>query len=239
MPHRPLSVLSCALLALAAGCATVAPSSDRVPRLLTADQLRAAAVTDGDLGHGYSVTLMAPGRQTAQGADRQTSDVAACQPVLDAMAPGKAASGPIAETDLGVALAADPAGSVYAGLLAFEPGRAADIQGELDRVLAQCGSFTSTARSAGPAGGKGAVVRTRHRLSRIDTPTPEGADGASAFTLTNESDATSLVQRALLARAGTVLAVFTTVGAGGNPAPAPDQGLVQAQVAKLREAQQQ
>ncbi|MGK4581206.1 hypothetical protein [Kitasatospora sp. HPMI-4] len=238
MPHRPLRVLRCALLALATGCATVTPSSEWTDRPLTADRLRAAAVTDGDLGPGYHVTPVAPGREGVQGTGRRTSDVAACQPVLDAVDPGGPASGPIAETDLSVTLAADPGGSVHTGLLAFGPGRAADIQAELDRVPAQCGSFTSTAQGVTAAGRKGAVVRTRHRLARLDTPTPEGADGATAFILTDESDSTSPVRRALLARTGTVLAVFSTTGTGKGPAPAPDAGLVRVQVAKVRKAQQ-
>ncbi|MDH6124171.1 hypothetical protein [Kitasatospora sp. GP82] len=240
MPYRPLRVLCCALLALVAGCTTVTPSSDRAgaAQQLTADQLRAAAVGDADLGPGYAVTVMTPGHETAQGADHETSDTAACQPVLNALAPTKATSGPIAETDLSVAPATGPTGSVYTGLLAFRPGRAADIQTELEQVLAQCGSFTSIGHSAGPAGHTGGVVRTRHRLTRLDTPTPEGADGATAFTLTNESGSAVLAQRALMARTGTVLAVFSTVGVGKDQPPAPDDRLVRAQVAKLLKAQQ-
>ncbi|KJK56042.1 hypothetical protein [Saccharothrix sp. ST-888] len=239
MPHRPFRVLCCALLALATGCTTVTPSADRVAaQPLTADRLKAAAVTGADLGPGYTVTVMAPGRETGQGADRRTSDVAACQPVLDAVGPGDPVSGPAAETDLDVAVAANPKGSVYTGLLAFRPGRAADVQTELDRVLAQCGTFTSTGQSAGAPGRRGGVVRTRHRLARLDTPTPEGADGATAFTLTDESGPDPLAQRALMARTGTVLAVFTTVGTGKDPAPAPDDRLVRTQVAKLHKAQQ-
>ncbi|MFB7662414.1 hypothetical protein ACFC1R_00490 [Kitasatospora sp. NPDC056138] len=246
MPHHPFRVLCCALLALATGCTTVTPSVDRVAaQPLTADRLKAAAVTGADLGPGYTVTVMAPGRETRQGSDRRTSDVAACQPVLDAVGPGDPATGPFAETDLDVAVAADPRtdpkgarGSVYTGLLAFKPGRAADIQTELDQVLARCGSFTSTGQSAGGPGRKGGVVRARHRLARLDTPTPEGADGATAFTLTDESGPDPLAQRALMARTGTVLAVFTTVGTGKDPAPAPDDRLVRTQVAKLHRAQQ-
>lgn len=236
MPHR-LTRLAASCLLLATGCTTVGASTDNAaaPRELTASQLRAAVVSDGDLGAGYTVTVMVP-RHGDTGADteRETSDVPACQPVLDAVAPANPAAGPLAESDLSVTRAADTGGGVYAGLLAFHPGRAAQIQTDLEKLLARCTAFTST--TTGGAAHKG--VRSRHRLTRVDTPTPEGADGATAFTLTNESGASVLTQRALMARAGTVLAVFSTVGAGKDPAPAPDDRVVRAQVAKLKQAQQ-
>ncbi|GAA0692618.1 hypothetical protein GCM10010193_53970 [Kitasatospora atroaurantiaca] len=233
MPTRSVRVLCCVLLA--AGCTTVTPSDDRAaaPRELTAEQLRAAVLSDGDLGQGYVVTVMTPGHgETGPGNDRETADVPACQPVLDAVAPANPAAGPLAETDLSVARSADPGAAVYAGLLAFRPGRAAQLQDQLDKLLTQCTAFTSS------TGGVQKGVRTKHRLTRLDTPTPEGADGATAFTLTNESGAVVLSQRALLARTGTALAVFSTVGVGKEPAPAPDDRVVRTQVAKLRKAQQ-
>lgn len=155
---------------------------------------------------------------------RELADTPACQPVLDAVAPGASSAGPLAEADLDVARADDGRRSVYAGLLAFRPGRAEQIQGELEKLIATCATFTS-----GPPKG----VRTTHRLARVDTPTPGGADAATAFTLTNESGGTVLVQRALMARAGTVLAVFTTVGSDRDPAPEPDAQVVRAQLGKL------
>ncbi|MER5637053.1 hypothetical protein ABT095_08860 [Kitasatospora sp. NPDC002227] len=226
--HRLLPALTLAL-PLAAGCTTVGVSADRAaaPRELTAAQLRAAAVTGPELGSGYAVTVMTPGpANPGEGADREKADVPACQPVLDAVAP---ASGSVVETDLNIARSADAKAGVYAGLLALAPGRAAQLQGQLDKVLAQCGSFTSVA-----PGHKG---RNRHRLSKADTPTVEGAEAVSAFTLTNESGGTVLSQHAVLARAGTALAVFSTVGTAKEPAPAPDPHVVQTQVAKLQKAQ--
>ncbi|WP_441245755.1 hypothetical protein [Kitasatospora sp. McL0602] len=216
---------------LATGCTTVTASADRAaaPRELTAAQLRSAAVTDAELGAGYTVTLMTPGpANPGEGADRETADVPACQPVLDAVAPANPANGPAAETDLSVARAAQPGGGLYTGLLAFAPGRAAAVQAALEKVLGQCTVFTSAARKGG---------HSRHRLTRADTPTVEGADGVTAFTLTNESGATVLSQHAVLARTGTALAVFSTVGTGKEPAPAPDTHIVTTQVGKLRQAQ--
>jgi len=230
VPTRSVRVLCCVLLA--AGCTTVAPSDDRAaaPRELTAEQLRAAALSDGDLGQGYVVTVMTPAQgETGAEAERETADVPACQPVLDVVAPANRSAGPLAETDLSIGRSADPKGSVYAGLLAFRPGRAAQLQGELDKVLAQCTVFSSGVHNGS---------RTKHRLTRLDTPTPEGADSATAFTLTNESGAVVLSQRALMTRAGTVLAVFSTVGVGKEPAPAPDDRVVRTQVAKVKRAQQ-
>ncbi|WP_371497468.1 hypothetical protein OG871_15990 [Kitasatospora sp. NBC_00374] len=236
MPDRIPRLLCSALLALAAGCTTVGPAADgpAVGRELDAGGLRAAALADADLGAGYTVVLMSPGQDTAPDQERETADVPACQPVLDAVAPRKAASGPSAEADLSVTRAGDPDGAVYAGLLAFGPGRAERLQDELEQVLAHCSGFTS---AAGGGAAPGRAVTTRHRLTRADTPTPEGADAVTAFTLTNESGAVTLSQRALLARVGTALAVFSTVGTGREPAAEPDPEVVRAQLAKLRAAQ--
>ncbi|MEU9127359.1 hypothetical protein AB0D08_04430 [Kitasatospora sp. NPDC048540] len=239
MPDRTARPLLGALLLLAtAGCTTVAPSADRAPagRELDAAGLRAAALAGADLGPGYTVTVMDPGHDTAA-EGRESADVPACQPVLDALAPGKAASGPAAETDLSVVRDGHRDAALYTGLLAFPAGRAERLQTELDRLLAHCTAFTS-GLAAGPAGDPAQPGgRTRHRLARVDTPTPEGADAATAFTLTDESGTVVLAQRALLARVGTALAVFSTVGAGREPAAEPDPAVVRAQLAKLRSAQ--
>ncbi|MEV4611871.1 hypothetical protein AB0K43_04610 [Kitasatospora sp. NPDC049258] len=240
MPDRTPRLLCCVLLALAAGCTTVGPAAGPVAdrpapgRELDAGGLRAAVVTDAELGPGYAVTLLTPGQDTAPDQERETADRPACQPVLDAVAPGKAASGPTAEADLSVTRKGDPHAALYAGLLAFGPGRAERLQGELEQVLAHCTGFTSVA-GGGAAPGRG--VQTRHRLTRTDTPTPEGADAATAFTLTNESGTATLSQHALLARVGTALAVFSTVGTDKEPAAEPDPEVVRAQLAKLRAAQ--
>ncbi|MDH6580131.1 hypothetical protein [Kitasatospora sp. MAP5-34] len=239
MSHR-LTPFAALCLVLTAGCTTVGGSADQAAasRELTAAQLRAAVLSDADLGAGYTVTVMTPSPGAAAAdTGRETADVPACQPVLDAVAQTNPAAGPLAETDLSVTSAAAPEAGVYAGLLAFQAGRAATIQTDLDKVLAQCTAFTSTG-----SGGKGVSaahqgVRTRHRLTRLDTPTPEGADGATAFTLTNESGTGTLLQRALLARTGTALAVFSTVGSGKEQAAAPDDKVVRTQLAKLRTAQ--
>ncbi|MFC9325440.1 hypothetical protein [Kitasatospora sp. NPDC057015] len=250
-PGRTAAALA-GLLLLVSGCATVGVSADRVGegRALTAAELRAAALTDGDLGPGRIVTVMTPGHGETGPADgREVTDVPACQPVLDAVTPANAAgrSGgssptadrdqPLAETDLSVATAADPKGSVYAGLLAYRPGRAAELRRRLEEVLAGCESFTSTTATGhgAPGGRKG--VPARHRLSRVDTPTTGGADAVTGFTLTNESGGVTLTQRAVLARVGSVLAVFSTVGVGAEPAAEPDERVVRQQVAKLRAAQ--
>ncbi|MFE6869093.1 hypothetical protein ACFVFS_21370 [Kitasatospora sp. NPDC057692] len=253
-PSRPL-LLSAALL-LAAGCAAPAGgSADRAPsgappRELSAAELRAAAVTDADLGPGFTVTVIAPGHGgTGPDGGRETADRPACQPLLDAVAPA-AASGragaspsaapvpavPYAETDLSVAPAADPAGSLYGALLGYRGDRAARLQAELEGLFGPCAEFVSTAPPPPAEKGRG-VTRTGHRLSRNDTPTPEGADAATGFTLTNESGAVVLAQRAVLARVGPALVVFSTVGVGAEPAPAPDERVVRRQVAKLRAAQ--
>ncbi len=236
-PFAPLA-LSCLLVTT--GCTTVGASVDgaAAPHELSAVQLRAAVVSDADLGAGYTVTVMKPPPGAAEAdSGRETADVPACQPVLDAVTPANPSAGPAAESDLSVSSTAAPDAAVYAGLLAFRTGRAAVIQADLEKVLTQCTAFTSTA-----GGGTGVSVarkgvRTKHRLARLDTPTPEGADGATAFTLTNETGTGTLSQRALLARTGTALAVFSTVGSGAEQAPAPDDKIVRAQVGKLRAAQ--
>ncbi|MFF8771648.1 hypothetical protein [Kitasatospora sp. NPDC015120] len=252
-PPRPL-LLSAALL-LAAGCAApVGGSADRAspaaaPRELSAAELRAAAVTDAELGAGFTVTVITPGRgETGPDGGREAADKPACQPLLDAVAPaaagraGASASAapvpavPYAETDLSVALAADPAGSLYGGLLGYRGDRAARLQEELESLFGPCAEFLSTAPPPPAEKGRG-VTRTTHRLSRNDTPTPEGADAATGFTLTNESGSVVLAQRAVLARVGPALVVFSTVGVGAEPAPAPDERVVRRQVAKLRAAQ--
>ncbi|MER6363032.1 hypothetical protein [Kitasatospora sp. NPDC001527] len=253
-PPRPL-LLAVALL-LAAGCAApAADSADRAssgapPRELSAAELRAAAVTEADLGPGFTVTVVVPGPgETGPDGGREAADKPACQPLLDAVAPaaaaaraGSAASAapvpvvPYAETDLSVAQAADPAGSLYGGLLGYRGDRAARLQEELEGLFGPCAEFVSTAPPPPSEKGRG-ETRTRHRLSRHDTPTPEGADAATGFTLTNESGSVVLAQRAVLARVGPALVVFSTVGVGAEPAPAPDERVVRRQVAKLRAAQ--
>ncbi|MFJ3791853.1 hypothetical protein [Kitasatospora sp. NPDC090091] len=250
MPLRPPRPLAAAVLALmlAAGCTTVGGSADRAgpARELSAGELRAAAVADADLGPGYTVTVMTPGHgETGSGGAREVSDVPACQPLLDAVTPAAPAAGaspspgpegPYAETGLSVARAADPEGGVYGGLLGYRPGRAARLQSELEKLFGPCASFSSTAPPP-PADRSRKVLRTRHRLTRDDTPTPGGVDAATGFTLTNESGSVVLSQRAVVVRVGQVLAVFTTVGVGAKPAAAPDERIVRQQAAKLRAAQ--
>ncbi|MEV6974396.1 hypothetical protein [Kitasatospora sp. NPDC093806] len=243
-----------AVLFLAAGCgAPGSGSADRAPdgrpaRELSAAELRAAAVTDADLGPGFTVTVVNPGHgETGPGAGREVADKPVCQPLLDAVTPAGAAVGatvgpgqatPYAETDLGVAQAADPAGSLYGGLLGYRGDRAERLRAELEGLFGPCAEFVSTSPPPPAEKGKGVgPTRTRHRLSRNDTPTPEGADGATGFTLTNESGSAVLAQRAVLARVGPALVVFSTVGVGAEPAPAPDERVVRRQVAKLRAAQ--
>ncbi|RAJ33522.1 hypothetical protein K353_05581 [Kitasatospora sp. SolWspMP-SS2h] len=236
---RPLPVLAAlaslaALAPAAAGCAAApsGPAADvaaaagpfaRPPAAPSAGRpeydaaaVRALAVTDADLGPGWHVTLMQPGRNDVS-SPPQTADVPACQPVLDALTPSKGGAGPLAEADLDIVRAGDAAASLYTAVPAFRPGRAAAVRSGLDRVLDRCRAFTSTAG--------------RHLLTRLDTPTPEGADAASAFTLTNETGGAVIAQRALVARAGDVLAVFTTLDATGRPAPEP--AVVRAQLAKI------
>ncbi|WP_327677716.1 hypothetical protein [Kitasatospora sp. NBC_00458] len=237
-------------LLLTAGCAAADGSADRArgggpARELTAAELRAAAVTDADLGPGYTVTVMTPGHgETGSGGGRESADPPVCQPLLDAVSPvaaggASAAPGPAvpyAETDLSVARAADPEGGVYGGLLGYRGDRAARLQAELEGLFGACASFVSTAPP--PPSEKGRKeVRTRHRLSRNDTPTPGGADAVTGFTLTNESATAVLAQRAVLARVGPALVVFSTVGVGAEPAPEPDERIVGRQVARLRAAQ--
>ncbi|MFD7588002.1 hypothetical protein ACFV84_21550 [Kitasatospora sp. NPDC059811] len=255
-PVRPSAAALAALLLLATGCTTVGGSSaDRAGpgRELSAAELRAAAVAGADLGAGYTVTVMTPGHgDTGAGAGREVADVPACQPLLDAVTPAASAAPtgagtasaspapgyPYAETDLSVARTADPRGGVYGGLLGYRTGRAAVLQAELEKLFGPCAAFTSMA-PAPPAEkpGKKAPIRTRHRLNREDTPTPGGADAALGFTLTNESGSAVLSQRAVLARIGPALAVFTTFGVAAEPAAAPDEVIVRQQVAKLRAAQ--
>ncbi|MFJ2192504.1 hypothetical protein ACIOJE_31965 [Kitasatospora sp. NPDC087861] len=250
-PARPSAAILTGLLLFAAGCTTVGGSSvDRAGpgRELSAAELRAAAVADADLGAGYTVTVMTPGHgDTGAGAGREVADVPACQPLLDTVTPaastGAASASPApgypyAETDLSVARAADPKGGVYGGLLGYRAGRAAALQTELEKLFGPCAAFTSAA-PAPPAEkpGKKAPIRTRHRLNREDTPTPGGADVALGFTLTNESGNAVLSQRAVLARVGPALMVFTTFGVATEPAAAPDELIVRQQVAKLRAAQ--
>ncbi|MGW4807711.1 hypothetical protein [Kitasatospora sp. NPDC004272] len=221
-------LLALAALALAAGCATAppAPSADRAAPSPAAGPepeydaaaVRALGVTEAELAPGWHVTLMQPGQNDIS-SPPETADIPACQPVLDALTPSKGAAGPLAETDLDIAREGDNPASLYTAILAFRPGRAAAVHAGLDRVLGHCRAFTS---SAG-----------RHLLTRLDTPTPEGADAATAFTLTNETDGTTIAQRALVTRTGDVLAVFTTLDATGRPAPEPDAGVVKAQLAKL------
>ncbi len=164
--------------------------------------------------------------------ERQLSDVPACQPVLDAIGPANPAAQPLAETDLSLARAAAPQAAIYAALLGYPAGRSAVLLSTLDQLLDRCGSFTSA-----PAGQAAGIPRSRHRLARADTPTVEGADGATAFTLTNETGAVTLSQYAVVVRVGTALAVFSTVGTAKEPAAAPDPVVVLAQVRKVRAAQ--
>ncbi|MFC5662891.1 hypothetical protein ACFP3U_07820 [Kitasatospora misakiensis] len=255
--RAPLRAAAVLLVLGAAGCADPAGgSADRAAagapaRELTAAELRAAAVTEAELGPGFTVTVIAPGHgETGPDGGRETADRPVCQPLLDAVAPaaGPARAGrasasptsvsavPYAETDLSVARAADPAGSLYGGLLGYRGDRAARLQAELEGLFAPCAEFASTAPPP-PAERSRGVTRTGHRLSRNDTPTPEGADAATGFTLTNESGGVVLAQRAVLARVGPALVVFSTVGVGAEPAPAPDERVVRRQVAKLRAAQ--
>ncbi|AUY51413.1 hypothetical protein [Streptomyces sp. CB01881] len=245
-PRPSAPAVVCALL-LVAGCTTVGGSADRAGpgRELSAAELRAAAVADADLGPGYTVTVMTSGHgETGSGGAREVSGLPACQPLLDAVTPavppGAASASPgpgapYAETDLGVARAADPQGGVYGGLLGYRAGRAAQLQAELEKLFGPCASFTSTAPPPVDKARKG--VRTRYRLSREDAPTPGGADAVTGFTLTNESGSVMLSRRAVLVRVGPALAVFTTVGVGAEPATAPDERIVRQQVAKLRAAQ--
>ncbi|MER6397805.1 hypothetical protein ABT263_17385 [Kitasatospora sp. NPDC001603] len=247
-PRRPSPAVAVCALLLAAGCTTVGGSADRAApaRELSAAELRAAAVADGDLGAGYTVTVMTPGHgETGSGGGREVSDLPVCQPLLDAVTPAVAAGGatappgpgdPYAETDLSVARAADPQGGVYGGLLGYRAGRAAQLQAELEKLFGPCASFVSSAPPP-PAEKSRKPVRTRHRLLRDDTPTPGGADAVTGFTLTSESGSVVLAQRAVVARVGPVLAVLTTVGVGAEPAPVPDERIVRQQVAKLRAAQ--
>ncbi|MFE9422212.1 hypothetical protein ACFYNO_04515 [Kitasatospora sp. NPDC006697] len=140
----------------------------------------------------------------------------------------------MAEADLTVARTAAPRTPLYLGLLAYPAGRAAALGTELDRVLAQCTSFTSTV--------PGTPGRTRHQLSREplpsgDTPTDGGADSLTGFTLLSGDGATALAQRAEVARVGTVLAVLSTVGTAKEPAAGPDPAVLTAQARRLRAAQ--
>lgn len=251
MPLRPavpapgrLFVPACALLL--AGCTTVAPSADRAAaaRELSAAELRAAAVTDGDLGPGYTVTVLKPGHgETGPAGGREVSDRPECQPLLDAVTPTAgpttAGAGPYAETGLSVARAVDPRGGVYGGLLAYRDGGAQRLLADLEGLAGRCGGFTSTAPGPPERKGAGAAreVRARHRVDRHDTPTPGGADGATGFTLTNESGAVSLAQRVVLVRVGSVLVVLSTVGVGAERPAAPDERIVRQQTARLRAAQ--
>ncbi|WP_099899763.1 hypothetical protein [Streptomyces sp. TLI_171] len=218
---RPLPVL--AALALTAGCAAAppAPSADRAGTPAAgydAAAVRALAVTDADLAAGWHVTVMQPG-QSDISSPPETADVPACQPVLDALTPSKGAAGPLAEADLDIAREGDSPASVYTAILAFRPGRAAAVHAGLDQVLDRCRAFGSAAG--------------RHLLTRLDTPTPGGADAATAFTLTNETGGATFAQRALVTRTGDVLTVFTTLDAEGRPAPEPDREVVRAQLEKL------
>ncbi|MFJ5880922.1 hypothetical protein [Kitasatospora cineracea] len=208
---RPPAADAAAATAAAPGGSSAGPEYD-------AAAVRALAVTDADLAPGWHVTLMQPGQNDIS-SPPQTADTPACQPVLDALTPSKGAAGPLAETDLGIARDGDAPAALYTAVLAFRPGRAAAVHSGLDRVLDRCRAFTSTAG--------------RHLLTRLDTPTPGGADAATAFTLTDETGGTTIVQRALVTRTGDLLAVFTTLDATGHPAPEPDRGVVAAQLAKL------
>ncbi len=226
--RHPLALA--ALAALATGCATApaGPSADRAAARPAASPaatpeydaaaVRALAVTEAELGPGWHVTLMQPGQNDIS-SPPLTSDIPACQPVLDALTPSKGSAGPLAEADLDIAREDDGRASLYTGILAFRPGRAAAVHAGIEHVLDHCRAFTSTAG--------------HHLLTRLDTPTPEGADAATAFTLTDETDGATIAQRALVTRAGDVLAVFTTLDATGRGAPEPDAGVVRAQLAKL------
>ncbi|WP_030263212.1 hypothetical protein [Streptomyces sp. NRRL B-24484] len=246
MPHRPTALLCCAVLLAAAGCTTVSASADRAPgpagRTLDAAGLRAAAVTDADLGAGWRVTVATPGpTAAAPRAVRELADVPACQPVLDTFAPAGGRSGPLAETDLSAVRAGRPRETVNAGLLAFGPGRAEEVRSALDLLLPRCAAFRSTS-AAGPAraAGKGPAakpVSVLHRLRRADAAVPEGVDAMTSFTLTDESGGSPLSRRAVVARVGTALAVFLTVGTAADPAPDPDERLVRTQAVRLRAAQ--
>ncbi|GAB2693521.1 hypothetical protein [Kitasatospora kifunensis] len=259
MTLRPVALLLLPALAVA-GCATVRPdtAADQAQpaRVLTAAELRAAAVGAAELGGGYTVRLLSAGQAAPPpgGAERQLADVPACQPVLDAIGPADPGAEPQAETDLTVAKAAgaqsaqspgprgadakgaDSSADLYIALLGYPAGRAGALQSTLDQVLAQCASFTSGVK---PAAGAAKGTRTRQQLARVDTPTPEGADGATGFTLTSgpETGAATLVQRAAVVRVGTALAVFSTVGTTKEPAAAPDPAVLSAQTRKLRAAQ--
>ncbi|MCX4748591.1 hypothetical protein OG455_24250 [Kitasatospora sp. NBC_01287] len=236
MTVRPAVLLLLPVLA-AGGCATVKPTAaDQAPpaRVLTAAELRAAAVGPADLGAGYTVTVLNPGQAVQpQGAERQLADVPACQPVLDAIGPADPAAQPQAETDLTAIGPGTAKVPLYTALLGYPAGRSAVLQSALEAVLAQCADFTS-----GVAGGA-AAARTRHQLVRADTPTPGGADGATAFTLTSGPQAGGpvLSQRAAVVRVGTALAVFSTVGTAKEAAAVPDPAVVLAQTRKLRAAQ--
>ncbi|MEV8096264.1 hypothetical protein [Kitasatospora sp. NPDC085879] len=248
MPLRPTALLCCAALLAAAGCTTVSASADRAARpaerALDTAGLRAAAVTGADLGAGWTVTVMTPEPgSTAPQAARELADVPACQPVLDALAPAKGRTGPVAETDLSAARAGRPRDTVYAGLLAFEPGGAERVRSALDLLLTRCTVFHSSTpaaaqgRGSAGRGGPAKPVSVRHRLQRADAAVPDGVDAVTAFTLTDESGGTALSRRAVVARVGTALALFSTLGTTGEPAPAPDERVVRAQAARLRAAQ--
>ncbi|GAA1954853.1 hypothetical protein [Kitasatospora viridis] len=243
---RPLLPALLALPLLLAGCATVRPgpagdaagasATASAGRVLTAAELRAAAVTAADLGGGYTVSLLPAGQggPPAGAVQRRVSDVPACQPVLDAIGPGDPAAAPAAESDLTLTRTAAPRTALYVGLLGYPAGRAAALQSMLDQVLAQCASFTS--------GVPGVPGRTHHQLARAeqpsgDTPTDGGADALTGFTLLSGDGAGALSQRAEVARVGTVLAVFSTVGTAKEPAGAPDPAAVRAQTRRLRAAQ--
>ncbi|BAJ28849.1 MULTISPECIES: hypothetical protein [Kitasatospora] len=229
-PAVPGAFAALAALVLAAGCAAPAgPSADGAATATGAASasaapeydaaaVRALAVTEADLAPGWRVTLMQPGQNDIS-SPPQTADIPACQPVLDALTPSKGSAGPLAEADLDVARDGDGGASLYTAVLAFRPGRAAAVQRGLDQVLDHCRAFASTAG--------------HHLLTRLDTPTPGGADAATAFTLTNETGGATIVQRALVARAGDVIAVFTTLDATGRAAPEPDRAVVAAQLAKI------
>ncbi|MEV4559351.1 hypothetical protein AB0K51_20500 [Kitasatospora sp. NPDC049285] len=223
---RPQPLLTgLAALTLAAACTRTAapPSADHASPSASAGydapSLRELAVTDADLGPGWHVTVMQPGQGDIT-SPPQTADAPACQPVLDALAPAKGSAGPLAEADLDIARTADDRASLYTAILAFRPGRAAVVHTELDQVLIRCRVFTSGAG--------------RHVITRLDTPTPEGADAATAFTLTNETGGATLTQRALLTRTGDILTVFTTLDTTGHEPAAPDAEVIKRQLGKLQ-----
>lgn len=236
MPPRSLPYLALLAGLVTAGCATVGPGGSVdvavAARPLSAGELRASALADRDLAAGWTVTVMPVGQSAGQPAsgDRETADVPACQPVLDAIGPANPAASPLAETDLSLTRTGAPQSALYTALLAYSAGRSAVLQSTLDQVLGQCGVFSSASAAHRAAS-------TQHRLARADTPTPEGADGATAFTLTNESGGLTLTQHATVVRVGTALAVFSTVGTAKEPAAAPDPAVVLAQTRKLRAAQ--